>query len=113
MLDIELESVTSKEYDPGNVRLRGNSYQNMSAKAAAASRRPSPKPLEETNFLAKIMAGRNQLYMQPFDTFDPQRPLRGKKKFDESFRPVRSKINIKISAPEVVSRKRVNKITVE
>ena len=51
--------------------------------------------------------------MQPFDTFDPHRPLRGKKQFDENFRPVRSKINIKINAPEVVSRKRSNKITVE
>ena len=51
--------------------------------------------------------------MQPFDTFDPHRPQRGKKRFDDSYRPVRSKINIKINAPEVVSRKRVNKITVE
>mmetsp|Transcript_876 Transcript_876/g.1325 ORF Transcript_876/g.1325 Transcript_876/m.1325 type:complete len:111 (+) Transcript_876:555-887(+) len=51
--------------------------------------------------------------MEPFDVFDPHHPLRGKKLFDEGFRPLRSKINIKISAPEAVTRKRVNKITVD
>jgi len=45
--------------------------------------------------------------------FDPHHPLRGKKRFDPGFRPVRSKINIKISAPEATIKKRENKITVE
>lgn len=51
--------------------------------------------------------------MEPFDVFDPNHPLRGKKLFDDSFRPVRSKINIKITAPAVEHRKRINKITVD
>ena len=63
--------------------------------------------------LSKMIAGRNQLYMEPFDVFDPNHPLRGKKRFDANFRPIRSKINIKIAAPEAIRRKRENKITVE
>ena len=68
---------------------------------------------KETNMLSKMIAGRNQLYMEPFDVFDPNHPLRGKKRFDANFRPIRSKINIKIAAPEAIRRKRENKITVE
>lgn len=55
-----------------------------------------------------MMTGRNQLFLEPFDAFDPSHPIRGKKRFDPNFRPIRSKINIKIAAPEVTKRKRAN-----
>jgi hypothetical protein len=45
--------------------------------------------------------------MEPFDAFDPAHPIRGKKRFDPNFRPLRSKINIKISAPEAQRKKRL------
>lgn len=50
--------------------------------------------------MSKMINGRNQLYLEPFDVFDPHHPLRGKKRFDPNFRPIRSKINIKIAAAE-------------
>ena len=45
--------------------------------------------------------------------FDPNHPLRGKKRFNENFRPLRSKINIKIGAAEAIRKKRINKVTVD
>ena len=51
--------------------------------------------------------------MEPFDVFDPNHPLRGKKRFNPEYRPLRSKINIKISAPEVSRKKRVEEITLD
>lgn len=63
--------------------------------------------------LSKMISGRNQLYLEPFDVFDPNHPLRGKKRFDESFRPLRSKINIKIGAAEALRKKKLNQVTVE
>jgi len=63
---------------------------------------------EEQNIVSKMMTGRNQLFLEPFDAFDPSHPIRGKKRFDPNFRPIRSKINIKIAAPEVTKRKRAN-----
>ena len=51
--------------------------------------------------------------MEPFDIFDPSHPPRGKKRFDESFRPLRSKINIKIGAAEALRKKKLNQVTVE
>ena len=68
---------------------------------------------DEANILSKMITGRNQLFLEPFDVFDPHHPLRGKKRFDSSFRPLRSKINIKINAPEASRKKRINKVTVE
>ena len=50
-----------------------------------------------------MIAGRNQIYCEPFDVFDPSSPLRGKKRFNENFRPLRSKINMKINAEEVIA----------
>ena len=44
--------------------------------------------------------------------FDPHHPLRGKKRFNPEFRPLRSKINIKINAPEVTQKKQKESITV-
>ena len=40
----------------------------------------------------KMIVSRNQVYREPFDVFDPT--LRGKKRFNENFRPLRSKINL-------------------
>lgn len=68
---------------------------------------------KEGNLMSKMITGRNQLYLEPFDVFDPHHPLRGKKRFESNFRPLRSKINIKIEAEEVVRKKRANKVTVE
>lgn len=51
--------------------------------------------------------------MEPFNTLDPTHPTRGKKRFDLSFRPLRSKINIKINATEAQRKKRLNKVTIE
>ena len=51
--------------------------------------------------------------MEPFDVFDPCHPLRGKKRFNENFRPLRSKINLKITAAEAQKKKKENKVTVE
>ena len=68
---------------------------------------------EETNILSKMITGRNQLFLEPFDIFDLHHPMRGRKRFDPSFRPLRSKINIKINAPEAARKKRINKVTVE
>lgn len=39
--------------------------------------------------------------------------MRGVRRYNENYRPVRSKINLKITAEEAVKRKRSNKITVE
>ena len=64
------------------------------------------------------MNGRNQVFMEPFDVFDPHHPLRGKKRFNESFRPLRSKINLKIAGSaaegnQEVTRKKKDKVTVK
>ena len=53
--------------------------------------------LEETNILSKMIQGRNWHYKEPFQTIDVHQ---GKKLFDPNFRPLRSKINIKINAAE-------------
>ena len=60
-----------------------------------------------------MIGARNQIYCEPFDVFDPNHPLRGKKRFNDNFRPLRSKINLKITAEEAQKRKRSNKVTVE
>ena len=59
MLDIELESVTSKEYDPSNVPLRDTRFGRKTN--AAISQKPATKTpmLQEMNFLTKVIAGRN------------------------------------------------------
>ena len=51
-----------------------------------------------TSFLA---LSRNQLYCEPFDEFDPHKPARGKKIFNENFRPVRANINLEIKGDAV------------
>ena len=76
-----------------------------------AAARPQPR-LDEVNMATKMALGRNQLFLEPFDVFDPHHPLRGKRRFDVNFRPLRSKINLKIQAPEAARKKRVNKVTI-
>ena len=68
---------------------------------------------QEITTVSQMAAGRNQLYCEPFDVFDPNAPLRGKKRFNENFRPLRSKINLKITAEEVQKRRKANRVTVE
>ena len=136
MLDLELASVASKEYDPENIPIRGgdggsgyrSSAKDLTVRPAKLSSSVAIRPIknnlvnssdsitgrkEEQNVLSKLICGRNQLYMEPFDVFDPNHPLRGKKRFNENFRPLRSKINIKIGAAEAIRKKRINKVTVE
>ena len=103
LLDLELNSITSKEYDPNNVPIR-NRF-NKSSHAGDNKKQPTTTQhgqataqREEQNILSKMFIGRNQLFLEPFDVFDPHHPIRGKKRFDPNFRPLRSKINIKINA---------------
>lgn len=66
------------------------------------------------NMVDAMMIGRNQIYCEPYDVFDPSHPLRGKKRFNENYRPIRSKINLKIAADAVIeSPKKRNQITVQ
>ena len=66
------------------------------------------------NTLSFMMNGRNQLFMEPFDVFDPHHPLRGKKRFNSNFRPLRSKINLNIGGEAVdTSKKKRDKVTVK
>lgn len=127
-MDLEIDSVLSKEYDPNNVPVKGRFRSNTTTYANSTATHFMTNPAstqlnsgantkglrkEETNILSKMVTGRNQLFLEPFDVFDPHHPLRGKKRFDSSFRPLRSKINIKINAPEATRKKRINKVTVE
>ena len=54
----------------------------------------------EVPYVDKIMMHRNQLYMEPYDAFDPSHPLRGKKRFDRNFRPLRTRINLEINTDD-------------
>ena len=56
---------------------------------------------DESLVVDKMLVGRNQIYCEPFDVFDPNAPLRGKKRFNENFRPIRSKINLQIKDSEM------------
>ena len=93
------------------MKLTGRSGQTPIMKGGANELKPAR--LTEQNMLSKMIAGRNQLFIEPFDIFDPNHPLRGKKRFDRSFRPIRSKINMKIGGEEAVKRKRITSVTVE
>ena len=88
------------------------SPQNSRTFASPVSTNKNGKHEEQTT-VAKMIAGRNQIYCEPFDAFDPNHPLRGKKRFNENFRPLRSKINLKIAADEVQKNKKTGKVTVE
>ena len=60
-----------------------------------AAQRTRNMKSSETATTDLLVAGRNQLFLEPFDAFDPHHPLRGKKRFNENFRPLRSKISLK------------------
>lgn len=63
-----------------------------------------------TSFLA---AARNQLFCEPFDVFDPHMPPRGKKIFNENFRPYRSNINLEITGDAVTKNKKRQVISID
>ena len=55
-------------------------------------------------------------FNEPFNIYDPNLPFAGKKRFNENFRPLRSKINLQINGEEAQgaqARKKMNKITVK
>lgn len=107
LLEDELASIASKEYHPENPNLRD--IPRSSSLAPITTRetnytsalvKPSPRAAPELNILSQMISNRNQLYCEPFDVFDPMAPLRGVRRFNENFRPLRSKINLKITAEE-------------
>jgi hypothetical protein len=58
---------------------------------------PSRKHEEDNSvpFTSLIMNMRNQLYMDPFDEFDPHHRVSGKKAFSNVVRCLQSKINLR------------------
>ena len=93
------------------MKLTGRSGQTPVMKGGAVELKPARQT--EQNMLSKMIVGRNQLFIEPFDCFDPNHPIRGRKRFDRSFRPIRSKINMNIGGEEALKRKRVTSVTVE
>ena len=69
--------------------------------------------MTEVSTVAFLQNGRNTMLNEPFNIYDPNLPFAGKKRFNENFRPIRSKINLQINGEEVQTRKRTNKITVK
>lgn len=60
-----------------------------------------------------MVATRNQAYCEPFDEFDPHMPLRGKKKFNENFRPFRHNINLEIAGDAVNKDRKPKPVTID
>ena len=58
-------------------------------------------------FTTMMMNGRNELFPDPFDEFDPHHTMRGKKAFNNKVRCLQSKIFLKSMAEEVPSRRKV------
>ncbi len=50
--------------------------------------------------------------MEPVDVFDPTHPIRGKKRFNENFRPLRTKIDLKVTE-EIAMKKIKEKMNVK
>lgn len=61
---------------------------------------------EEMSKEVEMRLGRNQLYMQPFDVFDIHHPVRGKKRFNNNFRPLRSKIDLTVKIEEAAKKEK-------
>lgn len=122
---MELNSVASKEYNPERLKehmdrksgsLTQTQYVTRKEVTSLAQKEIAKqnKKSQEANTLSFILNGRNQLFMEPFDVFDPHHPLRGKKRFNSNFRPLRSKINLNIGGEAVdLSKKKNNKVTVK
>ena len=105
-MDDELASVASKEYDPNYLNIRNSGLNNSPSAIgshldAMPITLPAKRSVKEITTLDAIVGGRNQIYCEPHDVFDPNHPLRGKKRFNDNYRPIRSKINLKIAAQEV------------
>ena len=60
-----------------------------------------------------LIAARNQLYCEPFDKWDPYHPIRGKKVFNENYRPFRANINLEILGDAVNKDKPKMQITID
>ena len=69
--------------------------------------------MTEVSTVANLQNGRNAHLNEPFNIYDPNLPFAGKKRFNDNFRPLRSKINLQIGGEEVQARKKTNKITVK
>ena len=107
LLEDELASIASKEYNAENPKVRdiprNTSLAPLTTREttfASVLVKQSPKATPELNILSQMIGNRNQLYCEPFDVFDPMAPLRGTRRFNENYRPLRSKINLKITAEE-------------
>jgi hypothetical protein len=50
--------------------------------------------LAEQPFTTFLMNGRNELYPNPFDEFDPHHTMRGKKAFNTNERCLKTNINL-------------------
>jgi hypothetical protein len=74
--------------------------------------KPEPKRIE-VPMTDQMIVARNQLYIEPFDVFDPHKPNRGLKIFHENFRPYRRKASIAIEGEAVVKKKRTEGISVD
>ena len=104
MLDSELMSIASKEYDPRSFKMQsvqGRNTSNAFTHNEYTSNRNAqsikkPVGLTEACTLAFLQNGRNQLYGEAFNIYDPNLPFAGKKRFNENFRPLRTKINLQI-----------------
>lgn len=57
--------------------------------------------MTEVSTVANLQNGRNAKLNEPFNIFDPNLPFAGKKRFNDNFRPLRSKINLQIGGEEV------------
>ena len=51
--------------------------------------------------------------MEPVDVFDPTHPIRGKKRFDGNFRPLRTRIDLGVGVGENSTKKVKEKIFVK
>ena len=56
--------------------------------------------MTEVSTVANLQNGRNAKLNEPFNIFDPNLPFAGKKRFNDNFRPLRSKINLQIGGEE-------------
>ena len=88
-----MASVVSEDYDPLNIKIAPT--KDRAPFMDNATYRTRNMKSSETATTDLLVAGRNQLFLEPFDAFDPHHPLRGKKRFNENFRPLRSKISLK------------------
>ena len=126
MLDAELDSIASKEYDPRSYKPpggQGNGRNTMNSltevqQSSAHRRSQEPPRLTEACTISFLQNGRNNVYNEPFNIYDPNLPFAGKKRFNPNFRPLRSKINLQQTqfsnqSDQRGAHKKTNKVTVK